>query len=260
MTQTRRYYYAVMRADDAHGLDASELDIAPVAGDPEDLAVTRLGGVALVHSDTELDEILSTRRNMLAHARALERMMAAGPILPFRFGVIAESNAGLETAVAEREKTLQEQLEQLVGRYEVGVRIAWNRAAVMKAIVDADAGLAAAYRAVEGRPERETHYDRIEIGRRAHAALGARLAEEQETIDATLAAHAFDARRLELNDDMSVLNAAYLADAEREQAMIEAVEAIDAAAPGLYQIKVLSPTPPFNFVAVDLGSAAGEAA
>ncbi|MGF1544567.1 MAG: GvpL/GvpF family gas vesicle protein [Parvularculaceae bacterium] len=262
MAEPRHYHYAIARRADLHG-QADGFDarpIAPIDGADRGLFSVDIGELALIVSETTDDDILATRRNMLAHTRALEEIMGRGPILPFRFGIVAAPGEGAARAIASRESDLSRQLKALEGRYEMGVRITWNEKAAMNAVVADEPSLRAAYERLQGRSETETHYERIELGRRVHDALSLRRASDADRFERELAGKALDWRRHETNDDFTVLSAACLVDAEAERAVSGALDALDAAASDVYAIKVVAPAPPFNFVDIDLGAPSAAAA
>ena len=73
------------------------LDGAPtgIGGAPVSRVVA--GGLAALVSPVEGEELRATRRDLLSHSAVLERAIAAGPVLPLRFGIVLRD----EDAVAQ---------------------------------------------------------------------------------------------------------------------------------------------------------------
>src|ERR671934_2999278 len=97
----------------------------PVDGAPPGVAgapVRRIdaGGVAALVSPVEGDELRATRRDLLSHSAVLEHAVAAGPVLPLRFGTVLRD----EEAVAEELlKARHEELSTLLQRFERPVAV-----------------------------------------------------------------------------------------------------------------------------------------
>ncbi|MEM6413397.1 MAG: GvpL/GvpF family gas vesicle protein [Pseudomonadota bacterium] len=254
MSETHRYYYAVMPEDTICQARLDALTAKPIGGGTR-FFMANTNGLSIIYSGTDQTEILSTRRHMLNHTRILEGLMEKGAILPFRFGVIGPENGALENIITMRATDLRSQLNALQGQYEMGIRISWERSEIMKRVVADDADLSTTYDALKGRPDVETHYARVELGRKVHTALSERRSRESEMIARRIEERALRSARLDLHDDMSILNGAYLVDKHTEQSILSLVEEFDQASPDLYRIKILSPVPPFNFVSIDLNPA-----
>src|ERR671928_1999244 len=91
------------------------LDGAPpgIGGAPVGRVV--LGGLAALVSPVEGEELRATRRDLLSHSAVLERAIAAGPVLPLRFGIVLRD----ENAVAaELLEPRREELTSLLERFE----------------------------------------------------------------------------------------------------------------------------------------------
>src|SRR5919198_1853397 len=73
------------------------------------------GGLAALVSPVEGEDLHATRRDLLSHAAVLEHAVAAGPVLPLRFGIVLRD----EEAVAEELlEARHEELSALLRRFE----------------------------------------------------------------------------------------------------------------------------------------------
>lgn len=247
MSTETLYVYAVMRASDP-------ADLTFAAVDQPDAAPRHLdcGPIKVIASPIENDEVLSTRRNMLTHAKALETLMVGGPILPMRFGLVAANADGILSTVENHASRLVGLLDDLEGCVEMGVKIVWDRAAAMREIVAETPSLAETYQRLQTRDERETHYERIELGRRVEAAMRTKREAEAAAYDARLSAIARDRALQEPDDELMVLKADYLVEHAQEPEMAAALEAIEADAPERLSISYVGPSPAYNFVNLQL--------
>jgi hypothetical protein len=186
-----------------------------------------------------------------AHQEVLERALAAGAVIPMRFGTVVSDEPALVSYVAERRDAFLATLGELEGKREWGVkaladdeRLRERVRAAAASEVSAPRSEGAAYlarkreeRALEGRLE--DHAARL-----AHAIHGelTPLAERTATVTQALAP-AGERRRL-------LLNGAYLVDTGAEDAFRAAVEDLGRRhdADGV-ALTLSGPWPPYSFVA-----------
>ncbi|NRA29209.1 MAG: GvpL/GvpF family gas vesicle protein [Parvularculaceae bacterium] len=247
MSNASYYVYGIARTKD--GFAAAGQGI--MRGDLDTITV---GDLTIIVSDAPEGEIMSTRRNMLAHTKVLEDAMSMGPVLPFRFGMVVPNDRVSASLVKGREAELLGRLEALAGRTEVGIRINLDEAEVMKMIVDSHNDLKSAYESLAGRDEKQTHYQRLELGR----AVAGHLEETRDDIGrralTALSEVTAEFKELDRTGDREALHLACLVSADEEARILEVLEGIDAEHPGLYQIKYVSPVPPYNFISFDLST------
>jgi len=247
MTSSAYYVYGLCRMGDGFQPDGQGVLRSEVTG-------IAIGDLMVIVSEAPETEIMATRRNMLAHTKVLEGAMEHGPVLPFRFGMIVPAAALDNQLVQGRERELHQILSDLSGRTEVGIRITLDETSVMQLIVDSRQDLKAAYEAVAGQDEKRTHYQRLELGREVAQNLEATRDEIGRRALERLAAVGIDLKELDRTGDREALHLACLATAEQENALLTTLEEIDAEHPGLYEIKYVSPVPPYNFVNLDLST------
>ncbi len=253
MTEASLYVYGVMR-----GADEPALDFAAVAA--PGAAPFRVGAGALqaIVSAIETDEILPARRNLLAHAKALETLMEVGPVLPMRFGLIAPSRAAIEATLAANASALLARLQDLGGRAEYGVRVSWSREALMRAVVARQPELREAYQALAGKPEAATHYQRVELGRRVEAAIAALREEEAARCADAIAAVVARTALHEPEDELTILKLDCLVETAETEALGAVLERLQSDRPDAVSIKLVGPAPAYNFtkLALDWAEAA----
>ena len=209
-------------------------------------------GLIVLSSATDLDEIMATRRNMLAHTRVLEQAMAFGPILPFSFGTVVDDMASVEALIAIGQDAFMKDLTALEGRMEIGLRASWDEKRIFTEIVDEDPDLRALALQVRTKPAADTYHTKIELGQRAEKLMASKREEEGEALHKLASQFAIDLRRHKTSADMVVLDAAYLIDNSKEAELLAALEALDAQATGRLTLKIISPAPPYNFVSMNM--------
>lgn len=251
------YAYGVQRAEQAQPLDAgmTGLDGAP-------LSHVDAGGLAVLVSPIAVGEVRRTRRNMLTHLRLLETAMASGPVLPMRFGVIADDAEGLRAVIAPRRSELAALLDRHDGHAEFGLRITFPRDPALAALTAARPDLAArrAALAAEGIRARDAL---ITLGQHVADGLEQRRKAAERTLMAHLKPLAADFVLRAPEDDVEVLRAEFLLPLSQADAFAAAATAAASAldfAPGTVpEMRLVGPVPPYNFVSIHLDRAAAAA-
>lgn len=256
MSEASLYVYGVMRADDAPSLGFKAVS-AP--GEAPQRVVS--GAVQAIVSPIELDEVMPARRNLLAHAKGLEIMMEAGPVLPMRFGLIAATEEMVAATLAANEKELLERLDELTNKAEFGVRVAWTREALMREVVNRYPDLRRAYDALAGKSEVATHYERVELGRRVESAMHDFKHEEAVRCATAIEAIAERTVSQDPDDDLTALKMDCLVTLARADELAAALEELQAGRDADFDIKLVGPSPAYNFTKLSLDwAAAAEAA
>jgi hypothetical protein len=251
--KSRLYVYAIVR-------NAPRRPIAmPAVADPLGAVWCEpIGDLAAIVSNYVGDEIMPVRRNALAHTRVLEAAMPDGPMLPMRFGVLVDDVAGLKRVIAPRAKDLEMLLDDLGGRVEVGIKARWNEDIIWTEIVAAHPDLGRVGNRLKKLSKGEGYYDRIDLGRKVEAAIADKRIAEAEKLQRFLDPFVVRQKQLNQTDDMNYFHTAVLVEADQEPALFEAITAYESVQPHRLILKVISPVPAYNFVAVSLDWSAGE--
>jgi hypothetical protein len=214
------YVYAItQRRDDAPpqraGLDGAPLEV---------VAHRELAAVVSAHDRARIDP---SEAALWEHEAVCEALLAAGAVLPAKFGLMFSDEGKLLAELAARYEELAAALQRVSGRVELGVRVLRR-----------------------GAPDSETSAPR---GGTGTDYLTARLAESREAkeladaVHGTLAELAVDSRRDVLLTPSFLLSAAYLVDRDRTNAFVERIEALDQEHAEA-RILCTGPWPPYNFV------------
>src|SRR2546423_659464 len=93
--------------------------------------------LAVLVSDFE-GELLARRRDVEAHLNVLDEAMSHGPVLPFRFGTLADSEVQMREMLADRSAELRRQLGEFAGLVQVTLRISHDEDEVIRHVVQND--------------------------------------------------------------------------------------------------------------------------
>ena len=231
------------RVDGVEGLRGAPVSVCPI------------GDVAVIRSDHDGGEILRTRRHMQAHTRVLERLVELGPVLPMRFGLVAAGPDEIAPLIHAAGDRIAAEFERIDGLVEIGVRIAWPRAAALARLLEAEPALARARDGLVGRGA-DAHFERIELGRRVAEALDRRRTAAQRAIVPQIASLCTDHVLRVPESDVEAVRMECLLPAASESALAAASEAaaasVDFGGEVEPEIRLVGPLPPFNFVELSL--------
>ncbi len=240
------YVYGVIRDG-----TQPEIDAPPIAGTGPVYIISR-GGLAAVVSDGPLRRYELVRQNIRGHQGVIDCVMQATDILPTRLGAMLPSaKAVAETLLEKRREELEQLLERVQGRVELGLKVSWtDLQRVFREITAADQGLRALRDRLARRPSAATYEARIDLGDRAARALSVKREQEADKIAAALARQAVSVCRNDVISELMVLNGAFLVERTGISAFETAVQELDGASDGRLEFMLAGPLPAYNFVCV----------
>src|ERR671934_529994 len=224
------------------------LDGAPagIAGAP--VSRVTAGGLAALVSPVEEDDLRATRRDLLSHSAVLEHAVAAGPVLPLRFGMVLRDE---DAVVGELLEPRRDELAGLLRRFErlveLRVKAFYVEEEVLKEIVRSEPAIARLREATRGLPEAAAYPQRVRLGEAVARALDARRQRDVDSILARLRPLAEEVV-VEETDSALALTASFLVDRGRVEAFDRAMDELARAHEGLITFKYLGPLPPHSFV------------
>ncbi|MEA1964192.1 MAG: GvpL/GvpF family gas vesicle protein, partial [Candidatus Aerophobetes bacterium] len=126
MAEEKRYIYCVIPINEERKFDLVGLE-------KEEIYTINYKDIAAAVSDISLsfEECDPTRRNIKAHTLVLETLMKDYTILPARFGLISDSDDKIKGLLQKYYSTLKDYIKKLNNRMEVGVKVFWNKDAMM---------------------------------------------------------------------------------------------------------------------------------
>ena len=209
--------------------------------------------LAAVASDSPEARYDNTRRNMMAHMRVLDEVMADHTVLPIRFDSVAPGpDAVREQLLKARYRELSAMLDGMEGRIEMGLKAFWYEDIVFQEIVQDNPTIRRLRDGLAGRQLEETYYDRIRLGELVEAELKGRRGRDAESVLERLRPLAEKAQVNATITDHMVVNAAFLIARERETEFDATVRALDADMGRRLLIKCVGPVAPYNFVNVSM--------
>lgn len=235
------YVYGMMRAGEASRAASAHTGKPP-------LSAVAHGGVGALVSELPEGEVTIRRDSVLGHADVLQAAFQHGPVLPLRFGsVVPDAEDVIQGLIAPRSDQLAARLDALEGKAEMQLRVVYLEEPLMRSILNADRGLAAAVGQMQGRPAEATHFERIRVGEAIAAAVQARRLADAARFMESLSPHAVASSLSEPHHERTALNAAFLVERARLDDFDAAVEGLSEAHGAEAQFKLIGPMPAYSF-------------
>lgn len=241
-TSLGKYMYCIIRCPEPRGFSVRGLDDG-------ELQTIHYGDLAVVVSDSPMVEYESSRRNMMAHTRVLEAVMAEFTALPIRFSTVGPSIDAIQSKLLKpRYNEFVRLLDEMQGRAELSVKAVWAENMIFDEIIATNPDIRSLRDRLANRPPDETHYERIRLGELVEAAMSRRRIADGDQILSQLKPLAYKTRTNKLISERMVLNTAFLIDSNREAEFDRVIQALDAEMGQRVKFKYVGPVPPYNFV------------
>jgi hypothetical protein len=116
----KQFYLYAFAAD---GLTAPE---EPIGIAESAIHIVEHEGLVAVLSEYEGARIRPQRANLAAHKKVLDACMAQETVLPVKFGHLANRKADIVNLLKKNKKPIREQLADVKGHIEMGLRVLWD--------------------------------------------------------------------------------------------------------------------------------------
>ena len=205
------------------------------------------GELTAVVSDAS-GELRPKRRDLERHQAILETLCSVGPVLPMRFGMVAE-DADVRAEMRAGARRYRELLARIEGHVELNVKGLHREDALLADLLRQHPGLRKhqhALRAAGG----GSHDEKVEFGERVAAAVEERRARDAEHAVARLTPHAAEVH-LGPPVEGCFVNASFLVAVAARPAFEASLGRLRKELAGCADLKSYGPLPPYSFVASD---------
>jgi len=241
-----KYLYAIIGTNE-------ERNFGPIGLDGREVETIAYQDLSAVVSTVPLRKHEVSKANLLAHERVLERVMNEHTVLPVRYCTVAQNSEEIRQLLERRYQELEHLLRDLDGKVELGVKALWREMdLVFQEIVDENEAVKHLKAEIARKPSRQTHPQRIAIGKMVQAALEAKKECEGEQILWVLRRLAAEHRLNRTVGDRMFLNAAFLVDRAREKEFDDQMERLSLRYRERVKFAYVGPVPPYNFVNIIL--------
>jgi hypothetical protein len=210
------------------------------------------GRLAAVVSDSPIGIYDPTRENVLAHEHVNQLVMNKFTVIPMAFSTIFRTDDDIVAFLRETHDAMVDILVKMKDKIEFGLKVLWDRDAVLKAIEASNDGLARLKEQIANNRQRSTYFERMQLGWMVERALKDQSESYISGIYNALRDHAVASRQDKPIGDKMILNAAFLVEREHEADFDAAVQELARSFGGKLAFRYTGPWPPYNFVNVRL--------
>lgn len=209
-----------------------------------ELRLVEHGDVAAVVSTPPEDRPLGRARDLLDHDRVLAHLVDNGvAVVPMRFGtVVPDDDTVVRELLAARAPELRRSLDQVRDKVQYTVKARYVQESVLREVVARHPQIAALRERGAGGFD-----DQMQLGELVVRALADLRAVDGPALAEELGPAA-DWREHALGEPDEVLRAAYLVPVNESDAFLQRVEAAGKRRAGRIDIRVLGPSPAYDFV------------
>lgn len=247
MQTNEKYMYCIIRKPRFF-----DLDFDGVGGGK--IHLISHGKLAIVASDSVMDDYPITRENTVAHQEVIEEIMQGySPVLPISFGTIAEDGALIQEKILRaKQDELLNALQEIEGKIELNLKAIWlDMPAIFKKVATENSELCQMKKFFNGKIVGRD--EAIEIGKLVADGISARKKQIRDEILAMLEDVIVDHKDIQLLGDQMIFNLAVLIPEDKQESFDSIVRNLDEKyrEENAY-FKYIGPTPPFNFVKVQI--------
>ncbi|MFH1652629.1 MAG: GvpL/GvpF family gas vesicle protein [Pseudomonadota bacterium] len=242
--QEGKYIYCIIATD-----EAKHFGPIGIGGRGDEVHNVCYGGLSAVISNTPLTRYELSKDTLLAHQRVVEQVMEEYTVLPVRFCTVAESVKDIIGLLQLRRNEFLGLIQDLDNKIEIGLKVYWkNMKNVFEELVQENSKL----------KEKGLVYsvlikdELLQLGKEVAKFLDQKREEEGDIWMSVLTRLAHQDKILSMREDSMVLNAAFLMERIRQQEFDEKIELISGRNKNRYDVKYVGPTPPYNFVNMEL--------
>jgi hypothetical protein len=254
MATTGRYLYGMIRA--AEDLEFGEIGI-PYEGTPSRVYTVRVDSLAAVVGDLNpRQKILPLRKNLDPHHKVIREVMKTTTILPMTFGHVARSEAEIARALKRNREAIADQLDRVDGKAEMCLKVKWDVDNLFEYFIEIDPELRELRDRIFGGGVPASQAEKIELGRLFEERRTREREAETDRLLDRFRSLCTDTKVNPPKSDAMIMDLAFLVARDRVAAFEEHVHKLAGSYSAQYVFDYSGPWAPFNFVDLDLKSAA----
>lgn len=210
------------------------------------------GAVAAVVSDITEKRIRPERKNLAAHNIVIKQLMDEITVLPVAFGTISDSTKALLVTLKENRHIFAEQLSQVRGKVEMGLRVNLDVPNIFEYMVKHHRELADLRDELIGKQHGPSQTDKIEMGRLFDHLLTQDREQHTKAVMKVLGSYCADIKQNPPREEKEVMHLACLVDRDAqkdfEDGIFEAAKRFD----NNFSFDFNGPWAPYHFVNIAL--------
>ena len=246
MTEEGQYIYAIVATSE-------DKNFGPIGigSRNDDVFTVCYRDIGAVISPSLIMKYPVSRANTIAHQKVMEETMKFYPMLPVRFGTVAEGTELIKEKVLKaRYDEIEKLLSYVEDKIELGLKALWvNMQDIYKEIIDENRDIMSLRDRIMSKPIKPQR-DQVRLGEMVKKALYAKRMRDEKAILDPLKGLCADHKVNNGFGDQMVTNSSFLVPKDREKKFDDAVDKLSAKYDGRLKFKYVGPVPPCNFVEI----------
>jgi hypothetical protein len=241
-----KYVYCIIRTQ-------TPRDFGPIGigGRGDGVYTIHFKEFAAVVSNCPLIIFDPTRENALAHEHVNEVVMRDFTVLPMSFGTVFRTEDDIRAFLQGTYEALIEVLEKMEGKIEFGLKVNWDKDAMIREIEQENEEIRRLKYEIESQPS-GGYFSKMQLGRVVESSLQAKADEYVKEIYEGLRNAAVASRSNKPIGDKMIMNAAFLVDRDKTKLFDEQISEIAKKYENRLSFLYTGPWPPYNFVNIRL--------
>jgi len=209
--------------------------------------------LSAVISNSPMDKYVVNKENLIAHEKVVEEVMKNYTVLPMRFCTVAGSAEEVRNLLRKRYLELKNLLKDMDNKVELGLKAFWKEMKVIfQELADEDKKIKSLKEEIANKSLQESYAEGINLGKIVKTALEVKRDKEGQEIINALKRISYHFLLNETQGDEMLINAVFLVDRAREREFDNQVNELVAKYAQRVKFKYIGPTPPYNFVNLNL--------
>jgi hypothetical protein len=191
-------------------------------------------------------------RNLLDHQKVVESVMDSYPIIPFKFGSLAQSEKEVKQILTQGYTLFKSLLPWVRERVEFELVASWNREKVFKTLYEEEPEIQSLQEIIERKSGEDALLEKIKLGKLVRQYLIKRRSLFKDKILSQLKGCTESQCDHDAMDDLMILNTAFLLRKEKESEFDHRVQGLDHTFLGEVCFKLIGPLPLYSYQCIEI--------
>ncbi len=219
-----------------------------IGGRGDELRAIYFDEISAIVSNSPIIKYVASRENLLAHEKAIEKVMIKYPVLPVRFNTIAENEKEVNKILEKKHDKFKNLLNEIKDKKELGLKTMFKEDVIYQEILQKYEVIKKLKETIASKPPTQTYYQRVEIGRIVEQKLAIEKEKYKRLILEILKPLSNDLKLNNTYGERMIINAAFLIQKDKEADFDQRVQELDLKYGDKIKFKYIGTVPPFNFV------------
>ncbi|HEY4552102.1 MAG TPA: GvpL/GvpF family gas vesicle protein [Bacillaceae bacterium] len=229
-----------------------DFGIVEVEGERRDLFTVRYKDAAIVAAEVPMKIYHPNKENLMMHQQAISNIMEKNDtVIPVSFGNIFNSKEDVKVLLENLYPQFEKLFPEIKGKIELGLKVIGKKE-WLESKVNEDSNMEKMAKAVQGKSEAASYYERIQLGGAAQKLVSSLQQEVKQEVFQPLQELAVASKTNDPIGEKMLLNAAFLVDRDKEADFDKAVNEIYESWEDKVEFNYSGPWPAYNFINIRL--------